>query len=256
MNDDDATTVLEWTYEPMDLFEEPLEVEILSGSVHIEEGVARGQFPGTEYDRGAEFRDEVHLELERHFVGQAIIAGKQSILNPARLTREHPDGRRDANIIMGTGHLRLAAPQVSIDFVVRDKHGNVTADSRAERVGAQEAFRMKVADALPDFPEIKAMAESLNKSFEDEANCFVYLYEVRDRIATVFDGDHKARKALGVEKDWNAIGDLSNRPDNAMGRHRGRGASHSTPDQQTLQMARDEARRLIIAYVDHVSGQR
>ena len=250
---DDATTVLEWTFEPTDLFEEPIDVEILSGSVRIDQGVARGHFPASEYERGAEFREEAHRQLEPHFLAQAIITGNKLGLDPARLTREYPDGRSDTNVIMGSGNLTLAAPQVSIDLIVRDKDGNVTSDTRAERIAEQTGFRAKVVDALPDFPEIRAMAESLNKSFEDEANCFVHLYEVRDRIQTIFDGPKEAKRALNAEDDWNTIGDLSNRPENALGRHRGKGTDHKKPDQDTLRKGRDATRRLIAAYIDHVS---
>ena len=249
---DDARTVLEWTFEPTDLFEEPIDVEILSGSVRIEQGLARGHFPASEYDRGREFRDETHRELEPHFLGQQIITGKKLVLSPARLTREYPDGRRDTYAIMATGHFTLAGLQVGIDLVVRDKNGDVTSDTRAERIAEQAAFRAKVSYAIPGFPEIRAMAESFNKSFEDEANCFVHLYEVRDRIQKIFGGAKEAQKALNVEDDWKTIGELSNSPDNALGRHRGKGTGHKTPDQDTLRKGRDTTRRLIVAYIDHV----
>ncbi len=249
---DDAITVLEWTFEPTDLFEEIIDVEILSGSVHIEQGVARGHFPTSEYERGAEFRDEAHRELEPHFLGQAIITGKRLVLSPAQLTREYPDGRSDQTIF-GTTHFNLSTFPANVDFIIRDKDGNVTSDTRAERIAEQTGFRAKVVDVLPGFPEIGAMAESLNKSFEDEANCFVHLYEVRDRIQTFFDGAKEAKRALNAEDDWNTIGELSNRPDNALGRHRGKGINHKKPDQATLRKGRDATRRLIIAYINHAS---
>ncbi|WP_316646732.1 hypothetical protein [Ovoidimarina sediminis] len=250
---DEATTVLEWKYEPTDLFEEIIDLELLSGRVHIEQGVARGNFPTFEYERGAEFRDEAHRELEPHFFGQAIVSGKQYVLNSAQLTREYDDGRSDQYIIAETGHFKLTTFPANVDFIIRDKDGNVTSDTRADRIAEQTEFRIKVADALPRFPEIRAMAASLNESFKDESNCFVHLYEVRDRIQTVFGGAKKAISALNVMDDWNTIGHLSNNPDNALGRHRGRGTDHKKPDQDDLREGRDATRRLIVAYVDHVS---
>lgn len=250
---DDPTTVLQWTFEPKDLFEEIFDVGILSGSVHVERGVARGQFPPSEYERGREFRDEAHEALEPHFFGQAIIAGKQFVLNPAQLTREHPDGRSDETIFLETAHFTLSESSATADFIIRDRDGNVTSDTRAARIAEQAMFRAKLVEALPDFPEIRAMAESWNKSFEDEANCFVHLYEVRDRISTIFNGGKKAIKALKVEEEWSAIGELSNSPNNALGRHRGEGSDHKRPDQDDLQKGRNATRRLIEAYIDHVN---
>ncbi|WP_324755203.1 hypothetical protein [Roseovarius sp. Pro17] len=250
---DDATTVLEWTFEPTDLFEEIIDVEILSSSVRIEQGVARGHFPTSEYERGAEFRDEAHRELEPHFLSQAIITGKRLVLNPAQLTREYPDGRSDRNIIVRTAHFNLSTFKAKVDFIIRDKDGNVTSNSRAERIAEQTEFRAKFVDARPGFPEIRAMADSWNKSFEDEANCFVHLYEVRDCIQTIFGRAEEAKRALNVDDDWKTIGKLSNRPDNALGRHRGNGTNHKKPDRDTLRKGRDATRRLIAAYIDHVS---
>ncbi len=45
---DAATTALESTFEPTDLFEEIIDIEIVAGSVHINQGVARGHFPTSE----------------------------------------------------------------------------------------------------------------------------------------------------------------------------------------------------------------
>lgn len=250
---DDATTVLEWTFEPKDLFEEVVDVEILSGSVHIEQGVARGHFPPSEYERGAEFRDEAHRKLEPHFLGQAVVTGKQFVLNSARLTREYPDGRSDQTIFAESCHINLSTFPANIDFIIHDKDGNVTSDTRAERTADQTQFRTKVADTLPSFPEIRAMVESFNSSFEDEANCFVHLYEVRDRIQTIFGDAKNAKRALNAEDDWNTIGELSNKPNNALGRHRGKGTDPKKPDQYDLRKGRDATQRLIVAYVDHVS---
>lgn len=247
----DATTVLEWTFEPEDLFEEIIDVEILSGSVRIEQGVARGYFPASEYERGAEFRDEAHLKLEHHFIAQSIIAGKQSVLSPARLSREHPDGRSDQTIFVGTAHF-VSTFSADVDFIIRDRDGNVSSDSRTDRIEQQSTFRTALVGILPDFPEIRAMVASWSRSFEDEANCFVHLYEVRDCIAANLGGVNKAKRTLNVEDDWEKIDDLSNRPDNALGRHRGKSTDHKKPNQDTLNEGRDATLRLIAAYIDHV----
>lgn len=250
---DDPTTFLQWAFEPKDLFEEIFDVEILSGSVHIGRGVARGRFPPSVYERGREFRDEAHRALEPHFFGQAIIAGKRFVLNPAQLTREHPDGCSDETIFLETAQFTLSGSSATANFITRDRDGNIASDTRTERIAEQARFRTKLVEALPDFPEIRAMAESFNKSFEDEANCFVHLYEVRDRISTIFDGEKKAKKALNVKDDWRSIGTLSNEPDNALGRHRGMGSDHKRPGQEDLQKGRNATRRLIEAYIDHVN---
>lgn len=250
---DDAKTVLEWTFEPTDLFEETFDVEILNGCVQIEQGVARGYFPASEYERGVEFRNEAHRELEFHIMAQAIVAGKPCVLKPARLTREYPDGRSDQTIIMESAHFNLSTFPGNVDVIIRDKDGNVTSDTRAERIAEQAEFRAKAVHALPRFPEIRAMVESWNNSFKDEANCFVHLYEIRDRIQNEFGSAKEAQETLDVADDWELIGKLSNRPDNALGRHRGKGKNHKKPDHDTLRKGRDAARRLIVAYVDHAS---
>lgn len=250
---DAATTVLEWAFEPQDLFEEPIDIEMLCGSVHIEQGVALGKFPAHEYERGAELREEAHRHLEPHFLSQAIFTGKRLVLNPARLTREYPDGRRDATVIVASGNVVLPAMQISADVVIRNKDGTITTDTRAERIAEQTDFRSMVVEAIPDHPEIKGMAESLNNSFEDEENCFVHLFEVLDRIKTKPGGQKEAKGVLSVKDDWNTVGNLSNDPENQFGRHRGEGTNHKKPDQDTLRKGRDATRRIIIAYVNHIS---
>lgn len=249
----DATTILEWTFEPTDFFEEIFDIEVLSASVHIAHGVASGYFPASEYEQGRKFRDEAHQQLEPHFFAQAITTGKQFVLNPARLSREYTDGRSDQTMFVETAHIKLSTTSANIDFIVRDKDGTVTSDTRAERIKEQTEFRKKLVNALPNHPEIRMMAASWSKSFEDEANCFVHLFEVLDRLKKIFVSARNAKKALDAKDDWDTIGDLSNRGDNALGRHRGMGTNHKEPDQDTLRKSREAARRLIIAYVDNVS---
>jgi hypothetical protein len=249
----DGTTVLEWTFKPTNLFEEIVDVEILAGSVHIEQGVARGHFPASEFARGRKFRDDAHRELEPYFMAQAIITGKQLVLHPARLSLEYPDGRTHQTMFAETGYVNISTFSVGVDFITRDKDGNVTADTRAERIAEQKEFRDKLVNALPKLREIHEMAASWNKSFKDEANCFVHLYEVRDRIRTKFSSEKEAKKALNVEDDWGTIGELCNAPDSAVSRHRGKGTNHKKPDQDTLRKCRNATRRLIAAYIDYAS---
>lgn len=246
----DGTTVLEWTFEPTDLFEEIIDVEILAGSVHIEQGVARGHFPASEFEQGRAFRDEAHRKLQPHFLAQAVAAGKQCVLNPAHMSRNYPDGRSDQIMFVETAYFDLSTGNA--DFIIRDKDGNVASDTRAARIAEQKEFRDKLVDAQLRFPEIMEMAASFIKSFEDEANCFVHLYEVRDRIRTKFNSEAEAKTVLNAKGDWTTIGRLSNCSDSAVGRHRGMGTDHKKPDQDTLRKVRDATRRLIVAYVDYI----
>jgi len=249
----DSTTILEWTYEPLDFFEEPMDVEILSDSVHMEGGKVRGDFTKAESQMGSKFKNQAHAELERLFASQQIATGKKLRLSGAILIHELPDGIRvvytSANM---TGRATLTG---RIEAITRDKDGNIISETRADRLEEQRKFREKVARCIADFPEpgqnILAMQACLQKSFDDEINCFLYLYEIRDRLETIFGNQRKAKRFLG-ETDWRKLGELANDPTSAASRHRGRATDHRPPSPSTLREGREAARHLIVAYVDHL----
>lgn len=248
----EATTVVEWSYEPAEFFSQETELNLSGGRVVAFGGVARGEFQETAFDGGAVFQDAVHEELKRLFLGQQLATGLSLTLNKPRITRERKDGSRDVLLVAGSGHITFSGLKVEAHVIHRGLDGEIISDSQRDRAAYEEHLRQEVFRLLPGHPELQMMLGSFQKSFDDEANFYLYLYEITDRLATLLGGANAAKKVLG-RGAWDSVTGPANVPSNALGRHRGRSNQHEVPDSAEMRRARAAALSLIRAYIDHVS---
>lgn len=248
---DTAQTILEWTYTPTDFFEASIKIVLDTGVIDVEEGKARGTFLTTEYERGAEFRDQMHERLRQDFAVQQLFSQQPFKLSKASMSREHQDGRRDVTIFAETGHLNIQT--FPADILLTDAEGNVIKNSRQERLTRQGSFREQVSQYAPDHPELMRMLDSYRMSLEDESNCFMHLHEITDILAKSFGGTNAARATFG-EKAWRTLGELANNDPNTASRHRGRHAHLESVSHEKLNVGRSSARQLIEAYLCYLEG--
>lgn len=246
---DDAQTFLEWNYAPPDFFEERIQIEVETGRIILEKGLARGTFEASEYARGAEFRDVMHDRLRQEFTMQQVLNQRTFTLPKPNMSREHSDGRRDITVFPETGVFRIQGHPV--DTTIRDAEGKVIRDSRAERLEESRDFREKEARLDSDHPELAQMRESFRMSLEDEQNCFLHLHEITEVLVKMFGDVATARSSLG-KKPWNSLGKLANKDANTASRHRGRLAPLVPVSDAQLNEGRSCARQLIQAYVEHL----
>ena len=98
----DAQTILEWTYEPKDFFEEVLVVSALDGQITFEDGTARGVFPAGCYDGGRSFRDAANEVVQHYLLAQLVSELRSGTAGAPRMSRQYSDGRRDVTVFPET----------------------------------------------------------------------------------------------------------------------------------------------------------
>ncbi|MFT3894751.1 MAG: hypothetical protein QM730_24235 [Anaerolineales bacterium] len=171
-----------------------------------------------------------------------------SLGKPSRIDLTE-DGKRNIYLEVETAVIKMIAGKV--DFVHRDKEGNVLYDSKRERLAQQQWFAETVSKYRTLDKTLEQLLKSYQEAVRDPDNEFLYLYEIRDAIATRFGSKKNSLKQLGiVEKDWSLLGELSNKRNIKQGRHRGEFAGLlREADASELEMARKIAVSLIEKYL-------
>lgn len=245
----DAKTVLEWTYEPDALFEEPCTLSCLGGEISISEGKVRGEFDGSYYDQGREFRDRVHAYVYAQFMAQQVQMQRDFHLSKASMARECPNGRRDVTAFPQP--LIMTAVVGRADITIRDSDGNVVQDTKVERRNKQREFRNDVARLLPNDLILRRMLQSYRTALSDKENMLIHLHEVREALVTECGGDStNAKSLLDVSSsDWSRFGRLANNEPVREGRHRGRHVELRPAPKSEIEWALEFSKELIEKYV-------
>lgn len=242
----EETITLEWTYTPANFFETPFEHAGDGYKLTINDGKAIATLTGS---AGSPLFSRIHDELNAIFLGAQLTNHKPYTLSDYRTIRTRPDGTREIGITVGSA-IDLRG---SFDATVRDAHGNVKVDTRAERIRERKEFALLAAKHR-DNPAIHAILKSYNTAVNDPDNELVHLYEIRDALSKKCGGEKGARTTLGIAKaDWKRLGELANDAPIRQGRHRGakvgqlRDATHAE-----LTEARTIAKNMILAYLNHL----
>jgi hypothetical protein len=165
------------------------------------------------------------------------------------MTRVHPDGRRDVFIEMEPGRVSIIGHPV--DFQLCDKHGNIIADSKRDRIERKKDFADLVSTFRPSDATLVSLLQSYDAAVRDPNNELVHLYEIRDALSVKCGGDEEARSALGISSaDWSKLGRLCNKEPLRQGRHRGNiSVALRDATESELAEARQIARGMIYAYL-------
>lgn len=240
---DSASTILEWTYEPRDFFEEAVDLAMSDGRVYITAGNARGEFGGTSYDQGHSFRDAAHSELSVFFMAHQVNTAKPFTLSLASMHRLHADRRRDHTLFVEAGVLSITS---LFDFVLRDAEGNVKRDSKAERRATHYQLRDNATQLYKTDHVMRRILQSFHNAQSDPDNMLVHLYEIQECLETTLGHKEKLCKKLGLDvADWNRLKIMANEEPLFEGRHRGKHPvlRHATAD--ALRSATSFAQTLI-----------
>ena len=214
-------TVLEWTYEPKGFFEESCNLPFSDGEIAIAAGVARGEFGAERYDEGQCFRDSAQEFLDSAFLAQQVQVHQHFTLSKAVAAREHADGRRDCTVFLKPVALTMSLGQ--IDVIVQDEHGNVTTDTKAERLQRQVGFHSKIMHLIPLHSEIKRMLQSFRNALNDPDNFLIHLFEIRETVVCYVQKPPVQHQQVNVSaSDWSKFGRLANDEPLLEGRHRGK----------------------------------
>jgi hypothetical protein len=241
-------TVLEWVYRPEDLFEAAYRHVSAEWELVIDGGraIATLSVPQGPVAPALEGRIAAHLHAVL-LVRQLQVHRICEVESPPRIY-QHAEGRRSGGIRLGAACVVVSGGQA--DLVHRDGAGNILRDTRAERIAEHAAMLDAVAPKLALSTTLNGLLTSYSRAVSDGSNELVHLYEIRDALATHYEGEQNARAALSISRsEWQRLGVLANVEPLEQGRHRGGHVSgRRVATLGELEEARSIARKWMIVF--------
>ena len=249
-----AVVVFEWSFTPTDYFEVPIEIVRDDYTLTIAQEQAEARLDSAAYQANPSIRRTLHDGLNDRFLGVQLLTHRAYELSRSTMTRVHPDGRKDFFLEVEPARIVIAGHPV--DFQVRDKDGNITADSKRDRIEKKGSLADLVSTYRASDETLASLLRSHDAAVRDPNNELVHLYEIRDALSFKFGGDKGARSALGISStDWSRFGLLCNNEPLRQGRHRGKiGAALRDAAESELAEARRIARAMTEAYLLHLEA--
>jgi len=254
MNNMEDIVVLEWKFSPPDYFEEPIHVKRDHYVMTISNGTVEARIKPELYDKDQSMRDRLHSSLNDRFLGVQLLSHKPYELSKASMYRLHPDGRKDITIFPEP--MIIWVSMAEPDIIIKDKDGNVTSDSRQERIQKKQELAELVEKYRQRDPFVAVMLHSYNEAVNDRDNELGHLYDIRDATAKRFGDESAAKSVLGISgTQWSRLGKLANVEPLKQGRHRGKspGILRDATEGE-LREARSIARNLIEAYLNYLKS--
>lgn len=239
--------LLEWTFTPIDYFEEPVDFICDYGSIHIDNGRAEVRVPPDRYPIDHSLRNQLHGELDARFLAAQVLAHRTYTLSKPNVSKLYPDGHKDVwAFAEGVAAMVFGS---SVDIVLKDAAGNTVRDTRLERIEKRTGLAQLAARHIGD-PVANAILRSYSAAVNDPRNELVHLYEIRDALSQHFGGESNAIAAVGVTgAQWSRLGNLANNEPFTQGRHRGKQlGSLRDATASELSEAREVARVMIEGY--------
>jgi hypothetical protein len=245
---------IEWNYTPPSYFEEQI-IWLREGYfLEIDGGHITARMNAEVFDSQPGFRDSLTQKLKDYFLGAQLIRRQAFEIHCGAINRVGPDGRRDTTLVVQSAVHRYTTE--NIDLVSTDEE-SVVHDTRRDRIDTTKNLaELSARHAATDRTACK-MLYSFDAAVRDPENELVYLYEVWEALQTKFQGEKKARKALGISRSTRSrLTQLANNEPLNQGRHRGSHACslrNITTDE--LDEARAIARDMIALYLNYLNQQ-
>jgi hypothetical protein len=242
--------LLEWKFEPADLFEQSTTASVGECEFAIEWGRVQCQIlvDVESDDYWLRQRTEAHQRMVAIFLAaQAFSDQPCKLLKPA-VSRIRESGAVDLYALPLTGAVRVAGRRP--DTVLKDADGTVVRDTKRERIDRRNALALQAAAHLTD-SVANSILRSYSAALNDPDNELIHLYEIRDALSSQFGGDQAAQKALNISSTkWRRLGSLANVEPLLQGRHRGEnpGALRDATAEE-LEEARWIAREMMESYL-------
>ncbi|MBK8903118.1 MAG: hypothetical protein IPM53_18160 [Anaerolineaceae bacterium] len=252
---EETIVVLEWTFTPADYFEDEIRIHRKEYEMVIGGGKVEAKIAPQVYDGNPAMRDELHNALNARFLGVQMFSHKPYDLSKPSLSRLHPDGRRDVTVFVNPVNIKFTVNPV--DFIARDKDGNVISDTKRERIEKKNQLADLAEKYRDNDMTAASMLNSYNSAVNDPDNELVHLYEIRDALAKKLGGKTTTLRRLGIsEPTWNRLGSLANTEPLKQGRHRGSHSDHlRDATEAELNEARSIARLLIETYFAYLENE-
>jgi hypothetical protein len=127
----------------------------------------------------------------------------------------------------------------------------------AERITGQAATLDTLVTKASRGSVLRRLLESYSRAVDDADNEWIYLYEIRDALATHYTSHRKARAALGIAQDeWDRVGVLAVVEPVLQGRHRGHQGDLRPATQEELAEVRQIVRCWIETFAQQVREDR
>lgn len=249
-----AVVVLEWTFSPLDYFEEAIEISRQHYTMTIADGKVQAKIDSAIYEANPSMRQGLHDGLNDRFLGVQFLTHRAYDLSSSKMTRVHPDGRRD--IFIEPEPERLLISDGTADIQLTDKDGNVISDSKRDRIEKKKSLAELVATHRTTDGLLASLLRSYDGAVRDPNNELVHLYQIREALSAKYGGENAARSALGIRSSqWSRLGQLCNNEPLRQGRHRGKiGGALRDASEGELTEARGIARAMIEAYLQHLEA--
>src|SRR5690606_872868 len=250
------TVILQWTFSPPHLFEEAINIEKDGYTITINDGKIEARIPDDLFEKNERLRSELHELLNARFLAAQLLNHEPYTLSKSQITKEHKDGKRDIIVEVEPITIKISAGQV--DFVLKDKDGNVKTDSRRERIDLRTSLGERVSNLVGSEELLLGILRSYNAAINDTENELVHLYEIREALASRFGGEREAREALGVcGSSWKEFGRICNHEPLRQGRHRGQNLGLlRDATKEELSEARKIAVELIESYLSFLENSK
>lgn len=245
---------LEWKYSPQNYFEEPILVKQIGFELSISDGVVLARVDPLFYSQKPKSREYLTKLIESRFQAVQLMSHKDFNLSKPCRSDLRKDGGK--NVFLEVEPI-VVKTSVSADIIIRDKDGNIVADTKRDRLQKQKWFSETVSKYRDVDPLLDQMIDSYQMAVKDSKNELVYLYEIRDALAKRFQNKKTAIKKLNItEKEWETLGRLANVEPLEQGRHRGKAAGPLRPaKKQELDIARKCAAKFIEKYLIFLERQ-
>jgi len=243
---------LEWSYSPLNYFEEPINLVIDQIPISITQGKALAKIPPEQFEENTSLEVELQNFIESRFQAVQILHHKNYELAAPSRTDIKEDGSKHHYLQI---HDVVCAMTVdSIDLVVKDKDENIKSDSKKERLEKQKRYADLLQKHIDSDSTLNKMTSSYGMSVKDPKNEFVHLYEIRDALTTKFGSKKSAIRELNITKgQWDEIGVLANTLPLNQGRHRGQVLTElRDANLSELKQGRESIANLIEKYLEYL----
>lgn len=247
--------ILEWSFTPKDYFEDVIEITRHDYNMTIDMGTVVAKIESEVYDSNPSIRQMLHSSLSDRFSGAQLLAHRPYDLFKSRITRLHPDGRKDITIELESTAFAFSGG--FMDIMITDKDGNIISDTRRDRIEKKKSLAELVSIHRASDGLLRVMLKSYDEAVRNPNNELVYLYEIRDALSAKFGGESSARSALAVTAtQWSRLGQLCNNEPLRQGRHRGKtGEILRDATEDELIESRRISRQMIEAYLQYLESQ-
>lgn len=243
--------LIEWSFTPANYFEKSFTIHNDLYELTIEDGKAIAKIAKHAGDPRLKIKEKVHNQLKARFAGAQLISHQAFQLSESSLTNISQNG---TTVYPETQELTMTM-SCEMDFVHKDKDGNILADSKSERINNKQIIAELAEKYCETNLVVRGLLASYTAAVNDPSNELVHLYEVRDSLSKEFGGKNAAITALNIpEKEWRELGILANEAPLKQGRHRGNKISQlRDATKAELESARKYTSNMLISYLKYLN---